>query len=146
MPICLVIPQLYIGDIQGAESYNELKALGITHIVQAMGGMQPMFPKEFHYKVIDCVDTPSDNLSQHFDSVCSYMSKVVDNGGKIFVHCWAGISRSATICIAFLMYRLGVTLHAATLMCRKNRPQVYPNPGFQKQLENFEKKLKLLRY
>jgi hypothetical protein len=38
-----VIPNLYIGDIRGAQDLQGLKAAGVTHILQAMGGVSPMF-------------------------------------------------------------------------------------------------------
>ena len=39
MTINKITENLYIGDIHGAENLNELKRNGITHILQAMGGM-----------------------------------------------------------------------------------------------------------
>jgi len=44
------------------------------------------------------------------------------------------------------MYKMALTYDSAVLTVRKARSVVYPNPGFQRQLLTFEKKLKLLRY
>ena len=38
----MVIPQLYFGNIQAAERLNHLKDSGITHIILAVGGMDPI--------------------------------------------------------------------------------------------------------
>lgn len=119
--MAMVIPQLYIGTIQAAESLNHLKDVGITHVVQAMGGLEPMYPKEFKYKKLALEDSPYENISSQFENICMWISDAMDRGGKILVHCWAGVSRSSTIIIAYLMYKLGVTLDAAMLTCRKAR-------------------------
>ena len=86
MPIAEIVPQLFIGDIKGAEDIAGLKRRGITHIVQAMGGMQPLYPKEFTYKVLEVMDASSENLAAHFDSTVKWISSVIDKGGNVFVH------------------------------------------------------------
>jgi hypothetical protein len=45
-----VIPSLFIGDIRGAQDLSGLKSVGITHIVQAMGGIEPFHADSFKYK------------------------------------------------------------------------------------------------
>ena len=84
--MAMVIPQLYIGTIQSAESLNHLKDTGITHIVQAMGGLEPMFPKQFTYKKLNLEDSPYENISSHFENICMWISDAMDRGGKILVH------------------------------------------------------------
>ena len=44
--------------------------------------------------------------------------------------------------IAYLMRELGLPMLDALTYTRKRRPIVFPNPGFQKQLFEFEKHLK----
>ena len=86
MPISQVVPQLFIGDIKGAEDLDTLRSHGITHIVQAMGGMSPVFPGKFNYRTLDIVDSPSENIAKHFDSVNSWISSAIDKGGRVLVH------------------------------------------------------------
>ena len=52
----------------------------------------------------------------------------------MLVHCYAGISRSATIVISYLMKEHGMSLQAATQLTRSKRWFINPNPGFVKQL------------
>ena len=42
-----------------------------------------------------------------------------------------GVSRSATIVIAYLMSDHAMPLDAAILLTRKARNSIYPNPGFK---------------
>jgi hypothetical protein len=48
------------------------------------------------------------------------------------IYSWAGISRSSSFCIAFLMYKMNLNIDSATLLCRKARSIIYPNPGFSR--------------
>lgn len=54
------------------------------------------------------------------------------------MHCFAGISRSATVCIGYLMWKLNLSLGAAYSLVEGARACTQPNEGFQKQLEIFE--------
>ncbi len=47
-------------------------------------------------------DSPFENISQFFGSCFEFISKNIKYG-NVFVHCVAGVSRSATIVIAYLM-------------------------------------------
>lgn len=65
-----------------------------------------------------------------------------EGGGAVLVHCYAGVSRSASCVIAFLMQECGLTFMEAMTYVRKKRPIVFPNFGFQRQLMEFEKALR----
>jgi len=51
-----------------------------------MGGMDPMFPKDFRYKVLRLTDSPGENIGRHFEEVVQWISQAMDQGGKILVH------------------------------------------------------------
>lgn len=59
------------------------------------------------------------------------MKECHEDGGKVFVHCFAGRSRSSTSVIAYLMQETGMSLNSAFKLVKRRRPIVYPNPGFQ---------------
>lgn len=48
-------------------------------------------------------DVPSANLTPYFDRVANKINEVASRGGRVLVHCMAGISRSSSLCIAYLM-------------------------------------------
>ncbi len=54
------------------------------------------------------------------------------------MHCVAGVSRSATVCIGWLMWRHRLSFDEAFRRVHRARPWVMPNPGFRKQLERFQ--------
>lgn len=66
---------------------------------------------------------------------------VRDSSGRVLVHCQAGISRSATICLAYLMKRKRVRLDEAFEFVRRRRSIISPNFSFMGQLLQFESQL-----
>ena len=63
-------------------------------------------------------------------------------GGCVFVHCHAGISRSATISISYIMKTMDYELSKAYEFVKQKRPCISPNLHFMGQLLEFEKQLK----
>jgi len=39
-----IIDGLYLGNIKAAQNIFSMKSKGVTHILQALGGMNPPFP------------------------------------------------------------------------------------------------------
>jgi atypical dual specificity phosphatase len=91
---------------------------------------KPVYPHDFNYLVIPVLDMPFVNLACHFQEAIKYINSVLISGGTVLVHCFAGVSRSATIVIAYLMQELGMTMTDAMNFTRRRRPIVCPNFGF----------------
>ena len=70
----------------------------------------------------------------------------MEGNEKVLVHCWAGASRSATIVIAYIMWKYKTSVEDAINYVLQKRTQILPNSGFQKQLKIFEKLLKDNQY
>ena len=71
----------------------------------------------------------------------SQSDSVKAKNGCVFVHCHAGISRSATISISYIMKTMNVGLTRAYDFVKQKRPCISPNLNFMGQLLEFEKKL-----
>jgi len=61
----------------------------------------------------------------------------------VLVHCLAGVSRSVTVTLAYLMHTRGLSLNDAFMMVRDRKPDVSPNFHFMQQLQSFESQLRL---
>lgn len=61
----------------------------------------------------------------------------------MLVHCLAGVSRSVTVTLAYLMHTRGLSLNDAFMMVRDRKPDVSPNFHFMQQLQSFESQLRL---
>ena len=71
---------------------------------------------------------------------CFIVVSFQDHGGKILVHCVAGVSRSATLCIIYLVKYEKMTLRQAYYCIRAVRPIIRPNVGFWSQMVEYERK------
>jgi protein-tyrosine phosphatase len=49
----------------------------------------------------------------------------------------AGVSRSATVCIAYILQKLKVSLEDAVGLVKDANPDICPNDGFMKQLKAY---------
>jgi hypothetical protein len=136
-----ILDNLYLGDIVGATSKDLLKSNGITHILTVCAGKKPCFPDEFAYKVVQVLDHPAAPLISYFESCIRFIARAMEVGGKVFVHCFAGVSRSATIVIAYLMKEKEMYIKDAYNLVKSKRSYIGPNDGFIKQLHQFQRKL-----
>ena len=71
----------------------------------------------------------------------SHVDSVKLCGGSVLIHCYAGISRSATVCLAYLMKSEHMRLEEAFEFVRKLRGVISPNLAFMMQLSKYEVEL-----
>lgn len=83
---------------------------------------------------------PMDQSVDCFDNDILYHHK---NCNNVLVHCNAGMSRSATIVMAYLMFTMRISYSKAHALVARARPFVCPNQGFVQKLKHFEEALKL---
>lgn len=139
-----ILDNVYIGSIGAANNKEELTKLGITHIVTAAGGIKCSFPEDFKYHKLDnLLDSANANIRQFFDDTNKFIKEAVNNFGSVLVHCHAGISRSSTIILAYMIGELGFKLDEALKLCQEKRTKINPNKGFIKQLEEYQEELTL---
>ena len=74
-------------------------------------------------------------------SILSITDEIKAKNGKVFVHCRAGVSRSATVCIAYIMKHMGSDVTNAYEFVKTKRPCISPNLHFMGQLLEFQKQL-----
>lgn len=96
---------------------------------------------EWHRFVID--DDEEEKISQYFFDVHSIIIEAVSKNKNVIVHCAAGMSRSPTLVIAYLMIENRWGFEQAYNYVKKQRPLTEPNDGFVKQLKHLEYKLKM---
>lgn len=87
--------------------------------------------------------TPMFNLMKLLNShvLCWFAEEVENDGGRVLIHCQAGVSRSSTIAIAYVMVKLSMTMLEAFHFVKSKRPIVAPNFNFMGQLLDFESTL-----
>ena len=81
------------------------------------------------------------NILKHFPTAIDFILQAQAEGGNVLVHCMAGVSRSASIVIAYLMREKGMDYETAFAFTGSRR-MVLPNSGFQNQLIEYHRQLK----
>ncbi|NXS16504.1 DS13B phosphatase, partial [Mystacornis crossleyi] len=143
-----VWPNIYLGDAWAARSKTTLQSLNITHILNAADGPYSIntgakyyADLQIEYYGVEAFDDPSFDLSIFFYDAANFIGKALNSsGGKVFVHCAMGVSRSATLVLAFLMIREHMTLVDALKTVSAHR-NICPNSGFLSQLRDLDIKL-----
>ncbi|KGL75909.1 Dual specificity protein phosphatase 13 isoform B, partial [Tinamus guttatus] len=143
-----VWPNLYLGDAWAARNKTALQSLNITHILNAAHGPYSINTGakyyddlQIEYYGIEAFDDPSFDLSIFFYDAANFIGKALNTaGGKVFVHCAMGVSRSASLVLAFLMIRENMTLVDALKTVGSHR-NICPNSGFLSQLRDLDIKL-----
>ncbi|NWS54974.1 DS13B phosphatase, partial [Chunga burmeisteri] len=143
-----VWPNIYLGDAWAARSKTTLQSLNITHILNAADGPYSINTGAKYYKDlqieyygVEAFDDPSFDLSIFFYDAANFIGKALNtSGGKVFVHCAMGVSRSASLVLAFLMIHENMTLVDALKTVSAHR-DICPNSGFLTQLRDLDIKL-----
>jgi protein-tyrosine phosphatase len=72
-----------------------------------------------------------DEIIRRFDAAADQIHAWVESDRTVLVHCTAGVSRSVTAVIWYLMRHKGYTWTDALALVRRYRPQANPNPRFE---------------
>lgn len=87
-------------------------------------------------------DDAATNILSYLDMAVDRINETISSrNAHVLVHCVAGVSRSATVVIAYLMKYRRMDLHSAFNYCYNLRPVIRPNNGFLLQLINYENQL-----
>lgn len=92
------------------------KRLGINH---------------YHFYLHDLPDAP---IGLILNRTFTLINEEIERGGRVLVHCRAGISRSVTVAAAYMMRKNRMTATQAIEQIRVVRPVAWPNHGFRRTL------------
>ncbi|CUG86236.1 GP46-like surface antigen, putative [Bodo saltans] len=136
-----IIPHLFCGSLRSAQSLAVYDRLNITFLLTVGRGLEPTVIPDMHHKVVIVDDIEGATIDHSFQDAVSFIDDALKSQQGCLVHCFAGMSRSATTVIAYLMIRKGMRLDEAYCTTRRGRPAIYPNGGFFAQLLALDAKL-----
>ncbi|KAK7081566.1 dual specificity phosphatase 19, partial [Halocaridina rubra] len=136
-----ILSGVVLGSQDVAHDLDILTSNKITHILNVATGIHNLFEGWFIYKTKEVFDTPACRIIDIFDECCDYIHSAVVGGGCVLVHCNAGVSRSASVVIAYLMRHYSMNYEEAFNFVKTKRTFVRPNVGFVEQLKEYEQKL-----
>ncbi|KAF9138843.1 hypothetical protein BGX30_008671 [Mortierella sp. GBA39] len=161
-PVC-VLPNLYLGAEHNATNVKVLKRLGITFVLNVAieiaqqegstatttiqldtSAAEEATRGSIEFKSLAWTHHQKD-LLREFPTAFAMIDEAMaaSNGqGKTLVHCQLGVSRSASLVIAYVMRARGMGLTEAYDYVKQRSGVISPNMSLMYQLAEFEKGLK----
>ncbi|XP_077148036.1 dual specificity protein phosphatase 18 isoform X2 [Ranitomeya variabilis] len=133
-----VTDHLFLSSAAAASKATLLTGHHITCVINVSLESPAFVVPDLEYRQVPVADLPEAPLYDHFQAISHKINEVAEAGGRTLIHCSAGISRSPTLCLAYLMEHQGLTLRAAHTHLQQCRPIIRPNIGFWTQLIAYE--------
>ncbi|KAJ3053453.1 hypothetical protein HK102_011700, partial [Quaeritorhiza haematococci] len=144
-----IADNLFIADLLSARSLPLLTHHNITHILSVGADISTdINPTNttVTLKFVHLIDDEDSDLISLLPETFEFIDGALggaggaekEGGSRVLVHCVAGVSRSASVIIAYLMKAHTLTLEAALERVRARYPKASPNPGFLTQLKLYE--------
>lgn len=130
-----IVPGVFLGSWKEACHLDLLLNMGITHILNC-SGLKNMYPEKFEYMKIDIEDDENTNIAKYFNKANRFICNTLVKKGKVLVHCFAGVSRSPTLILAFLIRKRRYKFIDAFNLVKSKRRCIDPNSGFIQQLQH----------
>jgi len=141
-PPTKILPFLYLGCEEDALSEDVLRTCRVKYILNASHtAVDSPYCKTGHYLKIPIKDNSSENIVAWFQTAFDFIDKVKESDDHILIHCVGGVSRSATIAIAYVMKHFSLSLDNAYRYVKDKRPTISPNLNFMGQLLQYEQQL-----
>mmetsp|Transcript_17792 Transcript_17792/g.35154 ORF Transcript_17792/g.35154 Transcript_17792/m.35154 type:complete len:336 (-) Transcript_17792:510-1517(-) len=124
------------------------KARGITHVVSIWSNFEQRRPPDQnmvssgHWRHFSRENRPTADMLNLLDDAVAFITKALHDNGRVCVISLEGVSRSATICAAYLIKTLSMSLRSATELLSTARPRVSINRGFWRQLLVYETQIR----
>ncbi|ELP86872.1 dual specificity protein phosphatase, putative [Entamoeba invadens IP1] len=132
--------KIYLGSLDSTRERDVLLARNISGIL-SLGVKAIVVSKKIKVEFIPIDDDPCASIDQTFPRCFNFIDAIFEDGGAVLIHCHAGISRSSTVLIAYLMFKNMWTYRQALTFVKSKRPIICPNSGFERQLLCLENKM-----
>lgn len=132
-----ILENLYLSPVTVAKDEKFFKTNKVTHVLIAAKGLK-QYQKGVKYHQLDLVDNAGANIAKYFIESIKFIDEAVSTGNAVLVHCMGGVSRSSSIVIAYVMFKLAMTFEKAFDLVKGNHERTNPNAGFAAQLRQFE--------
>eukprot|EP00928_Gymnodinium_smaydae_P097747 TRINITY_DN8925_c2_g2_i1.p1 TRINITY_DN8925_c2_g2~~TRINITY_DN8925_c2_g2_i1.p1 ORF type:complete len:702 (-),score=64.68 TRINITY_DN8925_c2_g2_i1:192-2297(-) len=126
--------KLYIGNVHAARSKQTLSRFGITHVVNCQGAdSENFFEKDSRMTYLrfpigswqHASDMDTNNgVLQYFSTIVSFVTKALEDGRNVLIHCLAGMHRAGASGVAVLMFLNGCNSAETLEAVRRVRPSV----------------------
>lgn len=135
----MVVDHVALGSLRTVQNMSAVNQLNVSHVLTCGRNLQtPKFPAPIKQLILDVDDSDEQDMNQYFLKAIEFINDCVAQKGLCIVHCFAGVSRSATVVVAYLMMSRHWKFEEALDFVQQHRPAANPNPNFRRQLIEFE--------
>jgi len=133
-----IIPGLWLGAFTAAVDHEFLKQHKISHVLSVLE-TPPTVPDNITHRYMYIVDALHGSLLPLLPEAFEFIETGLKNGTGVLVHCMAGVSRSASVVIGYLMKSEKKSWIEVSQFVRTRRDVISPGMGFELQIKHFEK-------
>ena len=129
---------LYLGNYKIANDISRLNKIGIEYIINLCQDIcNNINDKKIKFLSFNMKDSTKENIECIFYKCFDFINKCKSENKKILIHCYQGISRSACLVTAYLIFSKKIDSDKAFNFVQKKRKIANPNLGFFFQLNVF---------
>ena len=138
-----IIPNLWLGNILDSRNKQFMQNIDVVINCSKNIPFYSKSAKNVRIKVDDNLQKEEIiNMYKYLDNATDLIHRYLLNNKTIFVHCYAGKQRSATIVCAYIMRYLNFTYSETTELVKTKRFIIFtPLPNFDEALKHYNTKL-----
>ncbi|CAF4069506.1 unnamed protein product [Rotaria magnacalcarata] len=137
----LVLPHLYLGSMKDRTNSTLMVKNKVKRVLCIIDVPDMVIDRDeykpTHLLNIPAADAQQQDLAQYFEKCIEFIHQARIEHENILVHCQAGISRSATVVVAYVMTIGDYDVEKALQIVKGARGYIHPNPGFLSQLKRY---------
>lgn len=144
--------KLYLGPIECAMNADWLRKRGVRTVITVMqehddlvdlfdavrAAVRDAEVARHEIVPVDDWNKDGDRLAAALPACSRLIAETIDrqdgDGGAVLVHCMMGVSRSATVVLAYLVAQRHMALDEALRVVVAQRPWIFPNDAFTREL------------
>ena len=129
--------RVYLGSQLSASNETVINTLKISAILCCGVGLRMEFADDpsIRYYQLPIADSLDQEILPFVPHAVEFIEMALAEGRNVLIHCHVGISRSASITIAYVMKALPMTYFAAHVHVKARRDCINPNRKFANDLE-----------
>ena len=151
----IINKHLFLGSQDAAVNVEDLDKNNIKYILNVAFGIPNAFPEKYQYKNVEILDVDESPITNIFQECFEFINLAKEKDCGVLVHWYfliykfysilinnnrsnAGVSRSASVVIGYLMKHLSLGFNDAYNFTKERRSKIKPNPGFIEQLKKYK--------
>jgi protein-tyrosine phosphatase len=119
---------LYVGEFAALQRQTAVRDEGISAVVRLDQFARESLQWADEFTLLDMPIPDGEYLDgDKIDTVTAFIHEQIEGGASVLVHCLAGVSRSVTLAMAYLIAYKSMSLAEAFGVVREGRPAAYPH-------------------